>query len=146
MGAHASLSVAKGCCPGKDVRSPSRTRLRCAVAISLGLNCNNKCQILRFGAFSPFRNWNRFSDRQQIATYTRKLPKSTGNWSEEPTRLRYVIARAYSLLQTRDEARAVPKARRVPNYARTGTLAVRSSLPQLTQAPLIARRMAFQMQ
>ena len=31
-------------------------------------------------------------------------------------------------------------------YARTGTLAVRSSLPQLTQAPLIARRIAFQMQ
>src|SRR5262245_19376084 len=31
-------------------------------------------------------------------------------------------------------------------HARTGTLAVRSSLPQLTQAPLIARRIAFQMQ
>lgn len=31
-------------------------------------------------------------------------------------------------------------------YARTGTLAVRSSLPQLTQAPLMARRIAFQMQ
>jgi hypothetical protein len=31
-------------------------------------------------------------------------------------------------------------------YARTGTLAVRSSLPQLTHAPLIARRIAFQMQ
>ena len=31
-------------------------------------------------------------------------------------------------------------------HARTGTLAVRSSLPQLTQAPLMARRMAFQMQ
>jgi hypothetical protein len=30
--------------------------------------------------------------------------------------------------------------------ARTGTLAVRSSLPQLTQAPLMARRIAFQMQ
>src|SRR5882757_5260332 len=32
------------------------------------------------------------------------------------------------------------------DYARTGTLAVRSSLPQLTHAPLIARRIAFQMQ
>jgi hypothetical protein len=31
-------------------------------------------------------------------------------------------------------------------HARTGTLAVRSSLPQLTQAPLMARRIAFQMQ
>lgn len=31
-------------------------------------------------------------------------------------------------------------------HARTGTLAVRSSLPQLTQAPLSARRIAFQMQ
>jgi hypothetical protein len=31
-------------------------------------------------------------------------------------------------------------------HARTGTLAVRSSLPQLTHAPLIARRIAFQMQ
>ena len=31
-------------------------------------------------------------------------------------------------------------------YARAGTLAVRSSLPQLTHAPLIARRIAFQMQ
>jgi len=31
-------------------------------------------------------------------------------------------------------------------YARTGTLAVRSSLPQLTQAPLMARRIAFQTQ
>ncbi len=30
--------------------------------------------------------------------------------------------------------------------ALTGTLAVRSSLPQLTQAPLMARRIAFQMQ
>ena len=32
------------------------------------------------------------------------------------------------------------------SHARTGTLAVRSSLPQLTHAPLIARRIAFQMQ
>jgi hypothetical protein len=32
------------------------------------------------------------------------------------------------------------------SHARTGTLAVRSSLPQLTQAPLMARRIAFQMQ
>jgi hypothetical protein len=31
-------------------------------------------------------------------------------------------------------------------HARTGTLAVRSSLPQLTQAPLMARRIAFQTQ
>src|SRR5207302_2083650 len=31
-------------------------------------------------------------------------------------------------------------------HARTGTLAVRSSLPQLTHAPLIARKIAFQMQ
>jgi len=31
-------------------------------------------------------------------------------------------------------------------HARTGTLAVRSSLPQLTHAPLMARRIAFQMQ
>jgi hypothetical protein len=31
-------------------------------------------------------------------------------------------------------------------YARTGTLAVRSSLPQLTHAPLTARRIAFQIQ
>jgi hypothetical protein len=31
-------------------------------------------------------------------------------------------------------------------YARTGTLAVRSSLPQLTHTPLMARRIAFQMQ
>ena len=38
------------------------------------------------------------------------------------------------------------KALRICDYARTGTLAVRSSLPQLTQAPLIARRIAFQMQ
>ena len=35
---------------------------------------------------------------------------------------------------------------RAHDYARTGTLAVRSSLPQLTHAPLIARRIAFQMQ
>ena len=35
---------------------------------------------------------------------------------------------------------------RHPPHARTGTLAVRSSLPQLTHAPLIARRIAFQMQ
>jgi hypothetical protein len=34
----------------------------------------------------------------------------------------------------------------IPPHARTGTLAVRSSFPQLTQAPLIARRIAFQMQ
>ena len=46
----------------------------------------------------------------------------------------------------RDASRAPPKARTIRDYARTGTLAVRSSLPQLTQAPLIARRMAFQMQ
>jgi hypothetical protein len=32
------------------------------------------------------------------------------------------------------------------HYARTGTLAVRSSLPQLTHAPFTARRIAFQMQ
>jgi hypothetical protein len=32
------------------------------------------------------------------------------------------------------------------NHACTGTLAVRSSLPQLTQAPLSARKIAFQMQ
>src|SRR5262245_31363088 len=32
------------------------------------------------------------------------------------------------------------------DHARTGTLAVRSSLPQLTQAPLMARRIAFQTQ
>jgi hypothetical protein len=38
------------------------------------------------------------------------------------------------------------KALRIRDYARTGTLAVRSSLPQLTHAPLIARRIAFQMQ
>ena len=38
------------------------------------------------------------------------------------------------------------EALRIRDYARTGTLAVRSSLPQLTQAPLIARRIAFQMQ
>ena len=31
-------------------------------------------------------------------------------------------------------------------YTRAGTLAVRSSLPQLTHAPLTARRIAFQMQ
>ena len=31
-------------------------------------------------------------------------------------------------------------------YALTGTLAVRSSLPQLTQAPLMARRIAFHTQ
>ena len=31
-------------------------------------------------------------------------------------------------------------------HTRTGTLAVRSSLPQLTQAPFTARRIAFQMQ
>jgi len=31
-------------------------------------------------------------------------------------------------------------------YARAGTLAVRSSLPQLTHAPLTARSIAFQMQ
>jgi len=36
--------------------------------------------------------------------------------------------------------------RKIDNYARTGTLAVRSSLPQLTHAPLIARKIAFQMQ
>jgi hypothetical protein len=45
--------------------------------------------------------------------------------------------------------RARQHARRVRSpdfYARTGTLAVRSSLPQLTQAPLIARRIAFQTQ
>lgn len=30
------------------------------------------------------------------------------------------------------------------NHARTGTLAVRSSFPQLTHAPLIARKIAFQ--
>jgi hypothetical protein len=35
---------------------------------------------------------------------------------------------------------------RAYDHALTGTLAVRSSLPQLTQAPLIARRIAFQMQ
>ena len=36
---------------------------------------------------------------------------------------------------------------RIPDdYTRTGTLAVRSSLPQLTQAPFTARRIAFQMQ
>jgi hypothetical protein len=32
------------------------------------------------------------------------------------------------------------------HHTRTGTLAVRSSLPQLTHAPLIARKIAFQMQ
>jgi hypothetical protein len=31
-------------------------------------------------------------------------------------------------------------------YARTGTDAVRSSFPQLTQAPLTPRKIAFQMQ
>ena len=36
--------------------------------------------------------------------------------------------------------------RKIDTYARTGTLAVRSSLPQLTHAPLIARKIAFQMQ
>ena len=45
-----------------------------------------------------------------------------------------------------EEARAVPKPGSSGDYARTGTLAVRSSLPQLTQAPLIARRIAFQTQ
>ena len=35
---------------------------------------------------------------------------------------------------------------KIRGYARTGTLAVRSSLPQLTQAPLMARRIAFQTQ
>jgi hypothetical protein len=34
----------------------------------------------------------------------------------------------------------------IPFQALTGTLAVRSSLPQLTHAPLTARRIAFQMQ
>ena len=38
------------------------------------------------------------------------------------------------------------KALGIRDYARTGTLAVRSSLPQLTQAPLMARRIAFQTQ
>jgi hypothetical protein len=49
----------------------------------------------------------------------------------------------------RDRHRYVPgavTARAFRHYARTGTLAVRSSLPQLTQAPLMARRIAFQMQ
>ncbi len=46
-----------------------------------------------------------------------------------------------------DQLRACSlKALRIRDYARTGTLAVRSSLPQLTQAPLMARRIAFQMQ
>jgi hypothetical protein len=35
---------------------------------------------------------------------------------------------------------------KVDDYTRTGTLAVRSSLPQLTQAPFTARKIAFQMQ
>jgi hypothetical protein len=34
----------------------------------------------------------------------------------------------------------------VQNYARTGTEAVRSSLPQLTHAPFTPRKIAFQMQ
>ena len=46
-----------------------------------------------------------------------------------------------------DQLRAcASKALRIRDYARTGTLAVRSSLPQLTQAPLMARRIAFQTQ
>jgi len=53
--------------------------------------------------------------------YTHVL-KPTGYWREESARLTF------------------------PIHARTGTLAVRSSLPQLTQAPLIARKIAFQMQ
>ena len=40
----------------------------------------------------------------------------------------------------------IQKAARLERYARTGTLAVRSILPQLTHAPLMARRIAFQMQ
>jgi len=35
---------------------------------------------------------------------------------------------------------------KIRDYARAGTLAVRSSLPQLTQAPLMARRIAFHTQ
>jgi hypothetical protein len=34
----------------------------------------------------------------------------------------------------------------ISHHARTGTLAVRSSLPQLTHAPFTARKIAFQMQ
>jgi hypothetical protein len=50
------------------------------------------------------------------------------------------------LLQFCNAARSATRRQKIDNYARTGTLAVRSSLPQLTQAPLMARRIAFQMQ
>jgi len=46
-----------------------------------------------------------------------------------------------------DQLRACAlKAPGIRDYARTGTLAVRSSLPQLTHAPLMARKIAFQTQ
>jgi hypothetical protein len=46
----------------------------------------------------------------------------------------------------RQTAKTLQSDTRLENQTRTGTLAVRSSLPQLTHAPLIARRIAFQMQ
>ena len=54
---------------------------------------------------------------------------------------KFVIAKARSLWHT-----CATDSQKFRGYARTGTLAVRSSLPQLTQAPLMARRIAFQMQ
>jgi hypothetical protein len=50
------------------------------------------------------------------------------------------------LIGRRQDARAPTGTLAVPDHARTGTLAVRSSLPQLTQAPLMARKIAFQTQ
>ncbi len=77
--------------------------------------------------------------------------ESTGNRSKESAGLKFATAgrvrqharRARYLTPARRRERRERNAR---DYARTGTLAVRSSLPQLTHAPLIARRMAFQMQ
>ena len=56
-----------------------------------------------------------------------------------------IAGRAHSSANVRRGACAI-EARKFADYARTGTLAVRSSLPQLTQAPLMARRIAFQIQ
>jgi len=39
--AYAFFFVVKGCCPGEDVRSPLRSRLRFAVSFRFIPNCNN---------------------------------------------------------------------------------------------------------
>jgi hypothetical protein len=81
------------------------------------------------------------------------LPKPSSHskrvrWIEmtRVNRRKLMIATACSLQHKCNAAPNATLSRKVRDYARTGTLAVRSSLPQLTHAPLMARRIAFQMQ